>query len=111
MSTNLTLVTPQNQPSISREIAEALKTLRRADFRLEAEFYHMDWDAREELAAELFAACDDLSDEQADVIARVASDLQDESEDFSTWDARTDAAERVRRVIRSVQSEQKEVAF
>lgn len=105
MSTNLTHIPAASQPISTPEIHDALKTLRCADFRLEAEYYHLDFEAREELAAELFAACDDLTDEQADVIGRVASDLQDESEDFSAWDTRTDAAARVRTVINSIARE------
>jgi hypothetical protein len=91
----------------SPEVHEALRTARAFEFRLEAEYFHMDWESRLELADELRALCDILDDEQADVIARVASDLEDESEDFSTWGTRADAARRVRLVIRSLEAQEK----
>jgi hypothetical protein len=93
----------------SPEVYEALRTARAFEFRLEAEFYHLDWESRLELADELRALTDILDDEQADVIARVASDLEDESEDFSAWATRADAARRVRQVIRSLESSRQEV--
>ena len=102
---NLTTNPPNSQSQIMPEIAEALKTLRAADFRLEAEYFALDWESRCELAEELRAALDDLNDAQADVIARVAEDLDDEVEDFSQWGTRADAASRVRTVIRSLERE------
>lgn len=88
------------------EIRDALRTLRAADFWLEAEYYHLnDWDSRLELAEELRGTLDGLTDEQADVIACVCEDLDDETEDFSEWDTRADAARRVRTVIRSITKE------
>jgi hypothetical protein len=105
---NPSTITTNNQSrvvgEVSPEVYEALRTARAFEFRLEAEFYHLDWESRLELADELRDLCDILDDEQADVIARVASDLEDESEDFSTWETRSDAASRIRRVVRSLES-------
>ncbi len=104
MHTNLTLVTPKNQP-VSPEIAEAIKTARSAAWRLEAEYFHLDLESRLELAEELAALCNDLDDDQlADITAGVARDLDDETEDFSDWTVRCDAAERMRRVARALES-------
>jgi hypothetical protein len=105
---NLTHIPTNNQPRISGavtpEIAEAMRTLRAADFRLESEYHAFgDWESRIELADGLRATLDDLDERQADVIARVADDLDSELEDFSEWDTRCDAARRVRTVIRSVE--------
>ena len=97
-------VARQHQP-VTPEIAETLKTLRAADWRLEAEYFAFDWESRLELAEELRSTLDDLGDAQADVIARVAEDLHSELEDFSEWETRADAASRVRRVIRSLERE------
>ena len=105
MSTNLTLVTPQNQSQFTPEIAEALKTSRHIEFRLEAEYFSLDLESREELAAELYALTNELPDHLADVAARVAQDLQDETEDFSAWDTRSDASRRVRQIVRGLESE------
>ena len=102
MQTNLTTNAVTVKGNVTPEIHEALKTLRQADWRLEAEYFAFDWDARLELAEELRATLDDLDDRQADVIASVAEDLDDEAEDFSTWETRSDAASRVRTVIRSL---------
>jgi hypothetical protein len=101
---NLTLI-PATSQEITPEIAEALKTARHAEFRLEAEYFHMDWESRLELAEELYALCDELPDELADITGRVASDLESELEDFSTWDTRTDAAEHMRQIIRVLTGE------
>jgi hypothetical protein len=106
---NLSYVPTDNQPrivgAVSPEIREAIHTLRAADFQLESEFHPFDWESRLELADELRETLDELSDAQADEVARVAADLEDESEDFSTWDARTDASARIRRVVRSIEQE------
>jgi erythromycin esterase-like protein len=110
---NLSHVPTKNQPRVfgpvSPEISEALRTLKASEFRLEAEFYALDLESRLELADELRATLDDLSDAEADEIARVASDLEDESEDFSTWETRCDASARIRRVVRSLESNKQEV--
>lgn len=102
-----------NQPRVfgpvSPEISEALRTLKASEFRLEAEFYALDLESRLEFADELRATLDDLGDAEADEIARVASDLEDESEDFSSWDTRCDASARIRRVVRSIESNRQEV--
>lgn len=105
MSTNLTLVTPQNQSQITPEIHEALKTARHIDFRLEAEYFALDWESRLELADELRQLTDDLTDELTDVAVRVAEDLESEAEDFSAWETRSDAARRVRQIVRVLESE------
>ena len=109
---NPSTIRRDNQPRISGavtpEIADALHTLKASEFRLEAEYYALDFESRFELADKLRATLDELSDAEADEIARVASDLEDESEDFSTWDARTDASARIRRVMRSIESGRKE---
>lgn len=104
---NLTTVTVARQsPTIMPATAEALRTLRAADFRLESEYHPFgDWESRLELAEELRAVLDELTDAQADVIADVAADLDSELEDFSEWETRADAAERVRTVIRSLERE------
>jgi DNA-binding transcriptional regulator GbsR (MarR family) len=111
---NLTHTPTNNQAKVSGavtpEIAEALRMLRASEFRLEAEYFHLDIESRFELAADLRATLDDLDDRQADEIARVAADLEDESEDFSEWETRADASARIRRVVRSIESESKEVA-
>lgn len=103
MQTNLIPVPAarQHQP-LTREIDDALKTLRAADFRLESDYFPFgDWESRLELAEELRAVLDELpSDELADMTARVVSDLESESEDFGDWTIRCDAAERLRRVAR-----------
>lgn len=106
MQTNLIPVAAarQHQP-VTPEIDDALKTAWHIKFRLEAEYFALDWESRLELAEELYALCDDLTDEQADVIARVASDLESDFEDFSRWETRADAASRVRTVIRSLERE------
>jgi hypothetical protein len=57
------------------EIREALRTLRSSEFRLEADYFHLDVESRFELAAELRATLDDLTDPQADEVARVINDL------------------------------------
>lgn len=111
MSTNLNPETvarqPISTPTAAPEIHEAMQTLRAADFRLEAEYFAFDWEARLELAEELRGTLNDLDERQADVLARVAEDLDDECEDFSQWETRSEAAARVRTVIRSI--EKKEV--
>jgi hypothetical protein len=107
---NLTTIpAPRQQSTITPEITEALKTLRSADWRLEAEYFHLDLESRFELAEELRSTLDDLDDRQADVIARVAEDL--DSEDFSEWETRCDAASRVRTVIHSIEREVTADAF
>ena len=107
---NLTPNRTDNQPRVSGQVTpEIAEALRRSTFQLEAEYFPMDWESREELAEELRATLDDLDDAEADVIARVAEDLSDETEDFSSWDTRSDAARRVRLVIRSLEPEPKEV--
>lgn len=45
--------------SVPPEIREALRTLRAASFRLEAEYYSLDWESRIELAGELRSTLDD----------------------------------------------------
>lgn len=105
MQTNINPVPAarQHQP-ITPETHAALRTLRAANFQLESEYHPFgDWESRLELAAELRATLDDLSDAQADVIACVAEDLDDEAEDFSQWETRAGAASRVRTVIRSLE--------
>lgn len=95
--------TRQPQHHITPEIAEALRTLRTNDFRLESE-YHLfgDWESRLEVAEELRALLDDLGDSQVDELAHVINDLEDESEDFSMWETRCHAAARIRRVMRDL---------
>lgn len=49
---------------------------------------------------------DSLDDNHVDELARVINDLEDiDGADFSSRDERTDAAARIRRVIRSVEKE------
>lgn len=105
MQANPTLESADRQPSISPEIAEALKTLRAADFRLEADYFPFgDWESRLELADDLRSILDDLpTDELADMTAAVVRDLEADGEDFGEWLVRCDAAERLRRVIRSIE--------
>lgn len=105
MFTNLTPVAPQNQSQITPEITEALKTLRGADFRLEADYSPFgDWESRLEMAEELRGILDELpSDELADMTARVVNDLESEAEDFGDWTIRCNAAERLRRVMRHLE--------
>jgi hypothetical protein len=107
MQTNLIPVAVARQHNhVTPENHEALKTLRAADFRLEAEFYALDIEGRFELAEELRATFDDLGDAQVDELARVVNDLEDISgEDFSQWETRAAAASRVRTVIRSLERE------
>jgi hypothetical protein len=110
---NPSTIHTDNQPRIvgpvSPEIAEALRTLKASEFMLEAEYYALDLESRLEFADELRATLDDLSDAEADEIARVASGLEDESEDFSRWETRCDASARIRRVVRSIESQKQEV--
>src|SRR5205085_5750772 len=98
---NPSTIPTNNQPRVfgpvSPEISEALRTLKASEFRLEAEYYALDFESRFELADELRATLDDLDDAEADEIARVAADLEDEAEDFSSWDTRCDASARIRR--------------
>lgn len=106
---NPSTIRTDNQPrivgAVTPEIADALRTLKASEFRLEAEFYALDIESRFELAEELRAMLDDLDDAQVDEVARVISDLEDiDGEDFSTWDTRTDASARIRRVVRSLES-------
>ncbi|MFL6285721.1 MAG: hypothetical protein ACJ74Q_21495 [Pyrinomonadaceae bacterium] len=105
---NLTHIHTNNQPRVfghvTPEIAEALRTLKAADWRLEAEYFSLDIESRFEFAEELRATLDALDDNHVDELARVIGDLEDiDGEDFTSWDTRTDAAERIRRVIRSVE--------
>jgi hypothetical protein len=113
MSTNITPNAPPTQHTFSAaespEVYEALRTLHASEFRLEAEYYHLDAEGRFELADELRATLDDLGDAQVDELARVIDDLEDlSSADFSTWDVRCDASARIRRVVRSIESGRKE---
>jgi hypothetical protein len=105
MQTNTIPVTPARQHSITPETRETLRTLRAAAFRLEADYFSLDWESRLELAEGLRSTLDDLDAAQADVIAHVAEDLDDEFEDFSLWETRADAARRVRLVITSIEQE------
>lgn len=106
MQANLTTLPADRQSQILSEIAETLRTLRAADFRLESEYHPFgDWESRLELAEELRATLGDLDDRLADVIVRVAADLECEAEDFSQWKTRADAARRVRTVINSIDRE------
>ncbi|MFL6283549.1 MAG: hypothetical protein ACJ74Q_10460 [Pyrinomonadaceae bacterium] len=105
---NLTPNRTDNQPrivgSVTPEIADALRTLKASEFRMEAEFYSLDIESRFEFAEELRTTLDDLADSHVDELARVIDDLEDiGGADFSSWDERTDAAARIRRVIRSVE--------
>jgi hypothetical protein len=111
MQTNLTTVPASRQQSITPEIAEALKTLRAADFRLEQTYFPFgDWESRLELAEELRDILDDLpTDELADMTAAVVRDLESEGEDFGDWPVRCDAAQRLRRVMRHLESDGEEV--
>jgi hypothetical protein len=100
-----------NQPAFdaktSIEVYEAVRTtLRASAFRLESEYHAFgDWESRLELAEELRETLDDLSDAQVDEVARVINTLEDESEEVSSWDERTDLSERIRRVAQSVEKE------
>jgi erythromycin esterase-like protein len=105
---NLSQVSTVNQPrvfgSVSPEIADALRTLKASEFRLEAEFYSLDIESRFEFAEEFRTTLDTLDDNHVDELARVIDDLEDiDGADFSSWGERTDAAARIRRVIRSVE--------
>lgn len=111
---NPSTITPNNQPRIvgagSPEIAEALRTLKASEFRLEAEFYALDIESRFEFAEDLRTTLDVLDDNHVDELARVIGDLEDiGGADFSSWDERTDAAARIRRVVRSIESGNGEV--
>ena len=53
MSTNLTTNAASRQP-ISPEIAEALKTARRASFQLEADYFSLDWEGARRLFSERY---------------------------------------------------------
>jgi erythromycin esterase-like protein len=91
---------------VTPEIHEALRTLKASEFRLEAEFYSLDIKSRFEFAEDLRTTLDTLDDNHVDELARVINDLEDiDGADFSSWDERTDAAARIRRVIRSVEKE------
>src|SRR4051794_30448841 len=108
MSTNITPNAPPAQhtfnASTSPEVYEALRTLRASEFRLEAEFYSLDIESRFEFAEELRTTLDTLDDNHVDELARVIDDLEDiGGADFSSWDVRTDAAARIRRVVRSIE--------
>ena len=106
---NPSTIPTNNQPrivgAVTHEISDALRSLKASEFAFEAEYYHLDWERRAELADDLRVTLDELDDPQADVIALLAEDLESEAEDFSTWDARSDAARRVRLVIRSLEKE------
>jgi hypothetical protein len=105
MQANLTHVSATRQQQITPEIADAIKTARSAEWRLEAEYFHMDWESRLEMAEELRRLSDDLDDRLADVALRVADDLDDEAEDFSEWETRADASRRVRQIVRALERE------
>jgi hypothetical protein len=106
MQTNPNAVPASRQQQITPEIAEAIKTARSASWRLEAEYFSLDWESRLELADELRAMLDELPDEAADIAAGVARDLDDETEDFSDWEVRSEASERMMRVARALESTQ-----
>ncbi len=110
MQTNLSTTAAAVKGEVTPEIREALRTLKATDFRLEAEYFPFgDWESRLEMAEELRAVLDDLpTDEQADIVAGVVRDLDDETEDFGDWHTRCAAAERLRLVIHNL--EPKEVA-
>jgi hypothetical protein len=92
------------QSQSTPEIREAIRTLRSTDWNLEAEYFHLDWASRLELADELRGVLDELpTDEQADVVAGVVRDLESDFEDFSDWTTRCEAAERLRRVVRQLE--------
>jgi erythromycin esterase-like protein len=107
---NPSTIRTDNQPRVfghvTPEIHEALRTLKASEFRLEAEFYSLDIESRFEFAEDLRTTLDVLDDNHVDELARVINDLEDiDGADFSSWDERTDAAARIRRVIRSVEKE------
>jgi erythromycin esterase-like protein len=107
---NPSTIPTNNQPRVfghvTPEIHEALRTLKASEFRLEAEFYSLDIESRFEFAEELRTTLDALDDNHVDELARVIDDLEDiDGADFTSWDERTDAAARIRRVIRSVEKE------
>jgi hypothetical protein len=106
MQTNPITVPAARQSQITPEIAEALKTLRAADFRLEQTYFPFgDWESRLEMAEELRGILDELpSDELADMTAVVVRDLESEGEDFGDWTVRCNAAERLRRVTRHLEA-------
>jgi hypothetical protein len=106
MQTNPIPVPAARQSQITPEIADALKTLRAADFRLEQTYFPFgDWESRLELAEELREILDDLpTDQLADMTAAVVRDLESEGEDFGDWTIRCDAAERLRRVARCLEA-------
>lgn len=109
---NPSTIHTDNQPRVfghvTPEIADALRTLKASEFRLEAEFYSLDIEGRFEFAEELRATLDALDDNHVDELARVIDDLEDiGGADFTSWDTRTDAAARVRRVVRSIESDQR----
>lgn len=111
MQTNLNPESGSRQQSITPEIADALKTASAVSFNLSAEYFNLDWESREELARELWALGDRLDDDRlADVAFAVARDLEDESEDFSAWETRSDAARRVSQIARSLSPAQEVTA-
>jgi hypothetical protein len=95
MSQNLTTSTVTVKGATTPEIRDAIRTARSASWRLEADYFAFDWEARLELAEELREMLDELPDDLVDVAARVASDLESELEDFSDWDTRSDASRRI----------------
>lgn len=105
---NLSYVSTDNQPRVfgqmSPEIAEAVRTFRASAFQLESEYHPFgDWESRLELAEELRATLDDLTDEQVDEVARVIGTLEDETEEVYSWDERIELSNRIRRVARSIE--------
>src|SRR2546423_11445177 len=81
-----------NAQTISPEIRDALRTARHVEFRLEAEYYALDWESRLELAAEvreIAAASEGRTRQLAEAVEFV---LESELYDLSDWDERTDAA-------------------
>ena len=110
---NPSTIPTNNQPRVfgpvSPEISEALRTLKASEFRLEAEYFSLDIESRFEFAEDLRTTLDTLDDNHVDELARVIDDLEDiGGADFSSWDERCDAAARIRRVVRSLESSRKE---
>jgi hypothetical protein len=100
---NLTPGSVSRQLHVTPEIAEAIRTARSASWRLEAEYFAFDWEARLELAEGLREMLDELPEDLADVTAIVVADLESDHEDFSDWTTRSDASRRMLSVAHALE--------
>jgi hypothetical protein len=101
---NLTTNTDSRQP-LSPEIYEALKVARVVEYRLASECFDADEELRDELARDLHRVAASIPDDLAGIALDVARDLNDETADFHDWGSRLDASRRINLVTRALEGE------